>query len=156
MIPLGDNQYLCKFCHEALKKTWCFVPNCQYFSGPPKSISKEQADDHNSSIKTIKETPRWLRNSLNHTTNRQKWPRFHAIIAYDGYDFSGWQCQPHKNTVQDKIEIRLSSYFRTNITVRAASRTDAKVHANGQSIHFDAPFDSYVSFFCLFLFFVLV
>ena len=141
MIPLGNDKYLCKFCNESLKKRVCFVPSCSYYSGARQVDINDQ--------KTLKQQPKRA-NKINFNNNnksdKQNWPRFHAIIAYDGYDYNGWQSQPHKNTIQDLIEWRLSSYFKLKINVNASSRTDSKVHANGQSIHFDAPFYSYVCF----------
>lgn len=63
-----------------------------------------------------------------------------AIIAYDGTLFSGYQAQPGKRTVQSEIEKVLSAMHKgENIRIFASGRTDAKVHATGQVIHFDTP-----------------
>lgn len=59
-------------------------------------------------------------------------------IEYDGSGYYGWQLQ--KNgvpTIQEKIEIALSQVANQPITVIAAGRTDAGVHAVGQIAHFD-------------------
>lgn len=53
-------------------------------------------------------------------------------IKYDGTNYAGWQRQPGKRTVCGRLEELLSSYFKTEIKLEAASRTDAGVHALGQ------------------------
>ena len=58
------------------------------------------------------------------------------IIQYDGTDFSGWQVQPRKRTVQETLEQVLAKILNEKIHVVAASRTDAGVHALGQVAHF--------------------
>lgn len=58
-------------------------------------------------------------------------------IEYDGSGFSGWQSQPHRNTVQDVLEQALSQIAAKPIQVMCAGRTDAGVHALGQVVHFD-------------------
>ncbi|MGI4814564.1 MAG: tRNA pseudouridine(38-40) synthase TruA [Janthinobacterium lividum] len=60
-------------------------------------------------------------------------------LQYDGAAFSGWQSQPHGNTVQDVLEHALSRFTRTPVSVTVAGRTDAGVHALGQVAHFDTP-----------------
>ena len=55
-------------------------------------------------------------------------------IEYDGKDFNGWQKQPDNAvpTVQGEVEKALSDFFKKEITVIGASRTDRGVHALGQ------------------------
>jgi tRNA pseudouridine38-40 synthase len=53
-------------------------------------------------------------------------------IEYDGTDFSGWQRQPGQRTVQGSLEDAIRELLREEVTVRAAGRTDAGVHADGQ------------------------
>ncbi|PXX45636.1 MULTISPECIES: tRNA pseudouridine(38-40) synthase TruA [Aquitalea] len=60
-------------------------------------------------------------------------------IEYDGRAFSGWQTQPHGNTVQDRLNQALSQIAGQDITTLAAGRTDAGVHAAMQVVHFDSP-----------------
>jgi tRNA pseudouridine38-40 synthase len=57
-------------------------------------------------------------------------------IAYDGSGFSGWQRQPGVRTVQGTIEKALSEITDEEIALHGASRTDAGVHALGQSANF--------------------
>ena len=55
------------------------------------------------------------------------------VLAYDGTDFSGWQFQPDRRTVQGVLKeslLRLQGGGR--ISLRGAGRTDAGVHAEGQ------------------------
>lgn len=59
-------------------------------------------------------------------------------IAYDGADFSGWQRQPDKPTVQGHLENTLSSLFKKDIVLNGCSRTDAGVHALGACASFKA------------------
>jgi len=57
-------------------------------------------------------------------------------IAYDGTNYAGWQRQENAIAVQQRVEEALSSLFAQAITVTAASRTDAGVHALGQRASF--------------------
>lgn len=66
-------------------------------------------------------------------------PRLHFICAYDGSHFRGWQSQRGKGTVQDCLEDAFASILRQGLRVAAAGRTDAGVHALGQSFHADIP-----------------
>lgn len=64
--------------------------------------------------------------------------RIKAVIAYDGSNFSGFQVQPRKRTVQLVLKQALGKIHKeTDFRVTASGRTDAKVHALGQVIHFD-------------------
>jgi len=54
-------------------------------------------------------------------------------IEYDGTGFSGWQRQPGQRTVQGELERVLSVLCAPSITIDGASRTDAGVHAHGQT-----------------------
>ncbi len=63
--------------------------------------------------------------------------RVWAIVAYDGTDYSGFQRQVHVPTVQQAIETTLAQITQESITILAAGRTDAGVHAVGQVIAFD-------------------
>ena len=63
--------------------------------------------------------------------------RIHLIIEYDGTRYAGWQRQANALAVQQVVEEKLSRLTGETIGVTGASRTDAGVHALGQSAHFD-------------------
>ena len=63
--------------------------------------------------------------------------RFAITIEYDGRPFQGWQRQDHGPSVQGAIEAALARFTGETVTVQAAGRTDAGVHATGQVAHFD-------------------
>lgn len=58
-------------------------------------------------------------------------------LEYDGAGFFGWQSQPGGNTVQDVLELALSTVAGMPVSVVCAGRTDAGVHATAQVVHFD-------------------
>ena len=58
--------------------------------------------------------------------------------AYDGTLFSGYQKQPRERTVQGELEKALKEINGgKKVTAHASGRTDAKVHAIAQKVHFD-------------------
>ncbi|MCJ7507362.1 MAG: tRNA pseudouridine(38-40) synthase TruA [candidate division Zixibacteria bacterium] len=57
-------------------------------------------------------------------------------IEYDGTNFSGWQVQSKRRTIQREIENRLEKILREKIVLIGAGRTDAGVHALGQVANF--------------------
>jgi len=63
--------------------------------------------------------------------------RYFAICSYEGWPFNGWQTQSDKKSIQDKIEQVLSKLLSEPITIFGSGRTDAGVHALGQTFHFD-------------------
>ncbi len=59
-------------------------------------------------------------------------------VEYDGSHFSGWQMQKDgTRTVQECLEIALSTVANEKVQVVCAGRTDTGVHATGQVVHFD-------------------
>ena len=57
-------------------------------------------------------------------------------LCYDGTEFHGWQRQPGLRTVQQALEDALERLTGARPHTNASSRTDAGVHALGQSVHF--------------------
>ncbi len=64
--------------------------------------------------------------------------RYKVIISYDGSNFSGYQKQENQRTVQGELEKACFKIAKVDVNVHASGRTDAKVHAKGQVVHFDA------------------
>lgn len=60
------------------------------------------------------------------------------VVAYDGGGFHGFQRQPRRvgRTVQGVLEERLGELTGEQVSLRAAGRTDAGVHALGQVVNF--------------------
>ncbi|WP_084242166.1 tRNA pseudouridine(38-40) synthase TruA [Planomicrobium okeanokoites] len=68
--------------------------------------------------------------------------RMKAVIAYDGSGFAGYQIQPEARTIQMELMKVLKNIHKgRDVQVVASGRTDAKVHATGQVIHFDTDFN---------------
>ena len=64
--------------------------------------------------------------------------RIQLILEYDGTAYAGWQRQENALAVQQVVEDSLSRLTgRDRVVLHGASRTDAGVHALGQSAHFD-------------------
>src|SRR4030042_1413785 len=62
-------------------------------------------------------------------------------LSYDGLNYSGWQNQPGKNTIQGLLQQALGDLTGTLKKINGASRTDAGVSALGQVANFliDSP-----------------
>jgi tRNA pseudouridine38-40 synthase len=72
-------------------------------------------------------------------------PRFALTLEYDGGPFMGLQRQPHGPSVQQAIEEAAFAVTGETVTLAAAGRTDAGVHALAMRAHFDLarPFDPF-------------
>lgn len=67
--------------------------------------------------------------------------RYRMTVEYKGCNYAGWQRQKESPSVQEEIEKAIYKFCHQDITIHAAGRTDAGVHAVGQTIHVDfAPF----------------
>lgn len=60
-------------------------------------------------------------------------------ISYLGTSYEGWQSQPSRRTVQDKLEEALGQFTAGPVSTVCAGRTDAGVHALMQVVHLDTP-----------------
>ena len=58
-------------------------------------------------------------------------------VEYDGTGYAGWQRQANALAVQQVLEEALTRLTGARVVIHGASRTDAGVHALGQSVHFD-------------------
>ncbi len=64
--------------------------------------------------------------------------KYLMTFSYDGTDFAGYQKQPRERTVQKVIEDALKEINNgVAVTISAAGRTDAGVHALNQRAHFE-------------------
>ncbi|WP_312084966.1 tRNA pseudouridine(38-40) synthase TruA [Exiguobacterium sp.] len=63
--------------------------------------------------------------------------RLKCTIQYDGTGYAGYQVQPNGLTIQEVIETTLARMHKHPVKIIGSGRTDARVHAYGQVIHFD-------------------
>jgi tRNA pseudouridine38-40 synthase len=63
--------------------------------------------------------------------------RFRLTVEYDGRPYMGWQRQAHGPSVQQAIEESVRAITGEAVTLHAAGRTDAGVHALAMSAHVD-------------------
>jgi tRNA pseudouridine38-40 synthase len=66
-------------------------------------------------------------------------PRYKLTLEYDGTGFVGWQRQANGLSVQEVLETACARLVGMAIYVQGAGRTDAGVHATGQTVHIDLP-----------------
>ncbi|HEY3930000.1 MAG TPA: tRNA pseudouridine(38-40) synthase TruA [Candidatus Koribacter sp.] len=66
---------------------------------------------------------------------------FKITLAYDGYDFHGWQIQPGKATIQGTLAETIARITGENVLPQGSGRTDAGVHALAQvaSVALESP-----------------
>ena len=69
-------------------------------------------------------------------TSQSPEKNFKLIVEYDGSDYCGWQRQPNQSSIQGALEGVLQRMTREPITLHGSGRTDAGVHALGQTAHF--------------------
>ncbi|MFM7669919.1 MAG: tRNA pseudouridine(38-40) synthase TruA, partial [Betaproteobacteria bacterium] len=62
-------------------------------------------------------------------------------LQYDGTPWQGWQTQPHRQTVQDRLEQALDKFCQCALITTCAGRTDAGVHALCQLVHLDTSIE---------------
>lgn len=67
-------------------------------------------------------------------------PNIRLRLAYDGTEFSGWQIQPERPSIQGILEDAIQKLTGETVRVLSAGRTDAGVHALGQVANFHSNF----------------
>ncbi|MBS1815834.1 MAG: tRNA pseudouridine(38-40) synthase TruA [Acidobacteria bacterium] len=72
--------------------------------------------------------------------------RWKLVVAYDGTDYSGWQVQPERRTIQQTLADAIQSVTGERVLPQGSGRTDAGVHAFGQvasiGLYADIPEDN--------------
>lgn len=63
--------------------------------------------------------------------------RYFIKLSYNGKNYHGWQIQPNANTIQEELNIALSTVLQEGINCVGAGRTDTGVHAKNFYAHFD-------------------
>ncbi len=63
--------------------------------------------------------------------------RVMLTVSYDGTNYSGWQVQPGRETIEGVLNRCISGLTGESIEVIGASRTDSGVHAMGNVAVFD-------------------
>ena len=63
--------------------------------------------------------------------------RYQICIEYVGTNFIGWQIQKKGNSVQKFVQSVISNIVKKEVSLVGSGRTDAGVHARGQSAHFE-------------------
>lgn len=58
--------------------------------------------------------------------------RVKMVLAYDGTDYLGWQATKMGQSIEESLQKVLEQILQHPISLEAASRTDAGVHATGQ------------------------
>ena len=61
---------------------------------------------------------------------------FRLELMYDGTLYSGWQIQPHAQSIQQVLQDTIKTVVKEDVTLIGSGRTDAGVHAIGQIAHF--------------------
>jgi len=64
--------------------------------------------------------------------------RFVGICQYDGSNYSGFQSQKNSSSIQDHLELAISSIGMLDERINYAGRTDTGVHATGQIFDFSS------------------
>jgi tRNA pseudouridine38-40 synthase len=61
---------------------------------------------------------------------------YQIIVEYLGSNYVGWQYQKNGVSIQSLIEKALSKVLKSKVKINGSGRTDAGVHATGQSANF--------------------
>jgi tRNA pseudouridine38-40 synthase len=61
-------------------------------------------------------------------------PTFRLTLEYDGTEYSGWQRQPDRRTVEGVLRAAINAVTGEEASLTAAGRTDAGAHSHGQVV----------------------
>ena len=64
-------------------------------------------------------------------------PRYFLELSYKGTAYSGFQVQANAGSIQEEVEKAFAVFFRQEVMMTGASRTDTGVHARQNYFHFD-------------------
>tara|TARA_B100000575_G_scaffold281445_1_gene272110 strand:- start:6026 stop:6784 length:759 start_codon:yes stop_codon:yes gene_type:complete len=67
--------------------------------------------------------------------------RYLIKFSYDGTNYHGLQKQLNSDTIQDRLEIKISEYLGIKSNITPAGRTDSGVHAKQMFAHIDIEVD---------------
>jgi tRNA pseudouridine38-40 synthase len=70
------------------------------------------------------------------TSDQRSEKNFKLVVEYDGTAYCGWQRQPDQPSIQGALESVLHRMTGAPVTLHGSGRTDAGVHALGQTAHF--------------------
>ena len=70
------------------------------------------------------------------TPDQRPEKNFKLVVEYDGTAYCGWQRQPDQASIQGTLESVLQRMTGAPVTLHGSGRTDAGVHALGQTAHF--------------------
>ena len=63
--------------------------------------------------------------------------RVFCVVAYKGTNYYGWEKQIGQVSIQGELEKAIGKILNTEVNIYGSGRTDAGVHASGQTFHFD-------------------
>ena len=63
--------------------------------------------------------------------------RYKLLIEFDGTAYAGWQRQKNAPSIQQCLEEAIAAFCGERISIAAAGRTDAGVHALAMAVHVD-------------------
>jgi tRNA pseudouridine38-40 synthase len=67
--------------------------------------------------------------------------RYFIELSYNGKKYHGWQIQPDAISIQEKLNLAVSTILQAKIEVVGAGRTDTGVHASQMFAHFDSDIE---------------
>lgn len=63
--------------------------------------------------------------------------KYKMILEYDGTNYSGWQAQKNARSIQGVLIEAARRFLDSPVNIQGAGRTDAGVHALGQTAHLE-------------------